>query len=81
MAEEQPTDNTNQQAHDQPSESGPKKMRSQFAMDFENLDEELSKVPLFMTDLPAEENDTLAALQSLVFDGTPEGKMHSWAAS
>lgn len=53
--------------------AGPQKFRSQYAMEFENLDEELSKVPLFMTDLPAEENDTLAAIQSLVFDGSPEG--------
>ncbi|KAL4207191.1 hypothetical protein AB4K20DRAFT_1919862 [Rhizopus microsporus] len=41
-------------------------------MDPDNLDAELSKIPLFMTQLPEEENDTLSALQSLVFDGTPE---------
>ena len=69
MAEQQPIDNNINTA-----EAGPEKFRSQFAMDFDNLDQELSKVPLFMSDLPAEENDTLAALQSLVFDGTPEGK-------
>ncbi|KAI8987390.1 hypothetical protein BDF20DRAFT_814535 [Mycotypha africana] len=63
IAEQQPTDNET---------VGPKPFRSQFTMDFDNLDEELSKVPLFMTDLPDEENDSLAALQSLVFDGTPE---------
>ncbi|KAG2194311.1 hypothetical protein INT46_005338 [Mucor plumbeus] len=67
MAEQQPIDNNINTA-----EAGPEKFRSQFAMDFDNLDQELSKVPLFMSDLPAEENDTLAALQSLVFDGTPE---------
>lgn len=72
MAEQQPIDNNENAANT--AEAGPKKLRSQFAMDFDNLDEELSKVPLFMTDLPTEENDTLAALQSLVFDGTPEGK-------
>ncbi|CAO3590867.1 unnamed protein product [Absidia cylindrospora] len=32
----------------------------------------LAKVPLFMNQLPEEENETLTALQSLVFDGTPE---------
>ncbi|KAI9485528.1 MAG: hypothetical protein EXX96DRAFT_545450, partial [Benjaminiella poitrasii] len=57
---------------EEPAVAGPKKHRSQFAMDFDNLDEELSKVPLFMSELPAEENDSLAALQSLVYDGTPE---------
>ncbi|KAI8069975.1 hypothetical protein BC940DRAFT_236110 [Gongronella butleri] len=41
-------------------------------MDPSNLEAELNKVPLFMSDLPEEENQTLAALQSLVFDGTPE---------
>jgi hypothetical protein len=64
---EQPVENA------EPTTAGPKQFRSQFAMDFNNLDEELSKIPLFMTDLPAEENDTLAALRSLIFDGTPEG--------
>lgn len=57
----------------EPTPAGPKPFRSEFAMEFDNLDEELSKIPLFMTDLPTEENDTLAALQSLAFDGTPEG--------
>lgn len=42
-------------------------------MDPDNLDEELAKVPLFMSKLPEEENDTLEALQSLVYDGPPEG--------
>lgn len=59
---------------DQNVEAGPQKFKSEFAMDPDNLEEELAKVPLFMSNLPAEENDTLAALQSLVFDGTPEGK-------
>lgn len=54
-------------------EVGPKPYKGQFAMDPDNLDAELSKIPLFMTQLPEEENDTLSALQSLVFDGTPEG--------
>lgn len=53
---------------------GPKKFKSEFTMDPDNLEAELAKVPLFMTDLPTEENDTLNALQSLAFDGTPEGK-------
>jgi hypothetical protein len=55
-------------------EAGPQRYKSEFTMDPDNLEEELSKVPLFMSDLPSEENDTLSALQSLVFDGTPEGK-------
>lgn len=53
--------------------AGPQPKRSQYYMDPDNLDEELAKVPLFMTRLPEEENDTLEALQSLVYDGTPEG--------
>lgn len=53
---------------------GPKKFKSEFTMDPDNLEAELAKVPLFMTDLPTEENDTLNALQSLAFDGTPEGR-------
>ncbi|KAI9254526.1 hypothetical protein BDA99DRAFT_159944 [Phascolomyces articulosus] len=53
-------------------EAGPKPKRSQFYMDPDNLDEEMSKVPLFMNRLPEEENATLEALQSLVYDGTPE---------
>ncbi|KAG9307749.1 hypothetical protein G9A89_023314 [Geosiphon pyriformis] len=36
------------------------------------LQTEMNKVPLFMTQLPEEENDTLAALQSLLYEGTPE---------
>ncbi|RCI05287.1 hypothetical protein CU098_007523 [Rhizopus stolonifer] len=51
---------------------GPQPHRSQFAMDFDNLDKELSQVPLFMSDLPEEENIALSALQSLAFDGSPE---------
>ncbi|CAG8446253.1 13567_t:CDS:2 [Acaulospora morrowiae] len=34
--------------------------------------DEIDKVPLFMSRLPEEENDSLAALQSLLFDGPPE---------
>lgn len=56
-----------------PQEVGPKPFKGAFTMDPDNLDSELSKIPLFMTQLPEEENDTLSALQSLVFDGTPEG--------
>ncbi|KAL0074646.1 hypothetical protein J3Q64DRAFT_1777678 [Phycomyces blakesleeanus] len=51
---------------------GPKPHKSEFSMDPENLDRDLSNVPLFMTHLPEAENDTLSALQSLVYDGTPE---------
>jgi hypothetical protein len=47
--------------------------RPSWALDADNLDESLSEVPLFMKHLPTEENDTLAALQSLAYDGTPEG--------
>ncbi|KAI8331901.1 hypothetical protein BC941DRAFT_359789 [Chlamydoabsidia padenii] len=52
--------------------AGPERHTSEFRMDPNNLDEELAKVPLFMSHLPDEENETLTALQSLVFDGTPE---------
>ncbi|KAI9312980.1 hypothetical protein BX666DRAFT_2030864 [Dichotomocladium elegans] len=52
--------------------SGPEVKRSPYYMDPNNLDEELAKVPLFMSKLPDEENETLAALQSLMYDGTPE---------
>ncbi|KAI8146367.1 hypothetical protein BJV82DRAFT_510627 [Fennellomyces sp. T-0311] len=52
--------------------AGPEPHRSQFYMDPNNLDEELSKIPLFMSHLPDEENETLQALQSLAYDGTPE---------
>ncbi len=38
-----------------------------------DLLKEMNKVPLFMTEMPEEENDTLAALQSLIYDGPPEG--------
>lgn len=47
--------------------------RPSWALDADNLDAAMSEVPLFMKELPSEENDTLAALQSLAFDGTPEG--------
>ncbi|KAJ2959127.1 hypothetical protein NQZ79_g5391 [Umbelopsis isabellina] len=46
--------------------------RPSWALDADNLDAAMSEVPLFMKELPSEENDTLAALQSLAFDGTPE---------
>ncbi|KAI8381258.1 uncharacterized protein BYT42DRAFT_299116 [Radiomyces spectabilis] len=52
--------------------AGPEPLRSEFYMDPNNLDKEFEKVPLFMNHLPEEENDTLSALQSLVYDGTPE---------
>lgn len=57
--------------------AGPERHESDFRMDPNNLDEEMAKVPLFMSHLPDEENETLTALQSLVFDGTPEGKAHT----
>jgi tetratricopeptide (TPR) repeat protein len=37
-----------------------------------DLLKELDKVPLFMTEMPEEENESLAALQSLIYDGPPE---------
>ncbi|KAJ3086626.1 40S ribosomal protein [Quaeritorhiza haematococci] len=42
--------------------------------DADEFFKELDRTPLFMRSLPqdAEENDMLAALQSLVYDGTPE---------
>ncbi|ORZ14713.1 hypothetical protein BCR42DRAFT_57070 [Absidia repens] len=62
----------------QPKEqlAGPEQHKSDFRLDYDNLDAELAKVPLFMNQLPDEENETLTALQSLVFDGTPEGKQN-----
>ncbi|CAO3651895.1 unnamed protein product [Mucor hiemalis] len=54
------------------AEAGPQREKGQYTMNFDNLEAEMAKIPLFMTDLPDEENDTLTALQSLVFDGTPE---------
>jgi hypothetical protein len=56
-----------------PEEAGPQVQRTQYYMDPNNLDAEMSKIPLFMSDLPTEENDTLSALQALAFDGSPEG--------
>ena len=40
-----------------------------------NIEEFLASHPLFMTSLPDAESDdpTLAALQSLAYDGTPDG--------
>ncbi|CAG8610887.1 1966_t:CDS:2 [Funneliformis mosseae] len=37
-----------------------------------DLLKEMNKVPLFMTEMPEEESDTLAALQTLIYDGPPE---------
>ncbi|OMH84562.1 Tetratricopeptide repeat protein 4 [Zancudomyces culisetae] len=55
---------------------GPQRPLPKFDTDIAKLDEEMSKEPLFMTQMPtseeAEENVTLQALQSLAFDGTPE---------
>lgn len=50
-------------------------IRPEWAMNPEKLDEEMNKVPLFMNQLPTdfENNDVLSALQSLIYDGTPEG--------
>lgn len=42
-----------------------------------SLDELFDSVPLFMRETPSadgEENETLEALKSLIFDGTPDGK-------
>ncbi|CAG8735928.1 13664_t:CDS:2 [Cetraspora pellucida] len=38
----------------------------------EDFLKQMNKVPLFMTELPEEENDALAALQSLIYEGPPE---------
>ncbi|CAG8471648.1 11547_t:CDS:2 [Dentiscutata heterogama] len=38
----------------------------------EDILKQMNKVPLFMTELPEEENDALAALQSLIYEGPPE---------
>ncbi|CAG8616919.1 118_t:CDS:2 [Paraglomus brasilianum] len=38
----------------------------------DDLAREFNKIPLFMTELPEEDNDTLAALQSLIYDGPAE---------
>lgn len=54
---------------------GPERHKPEGGIDLDNLEEELNKIPLFMSDLPEEENDTLAALQALAYDGTPEGKL------
>ncbi|CAG8548718.1 16366_t:CDS:2 [Dentiscutata heterogama] len=39
----------------------------------EDILKQINKVPLFMTELPEEENDALAALQSLIYESPPEG--------
>lgn len=43
----------------------------------ENWEKELEQVPLFMSTAPTEKdiesNETLQAIQSLIYDGTPEG--------
>ena len=43
--------------------------------DTTNLMKEIDETPLFMRSSPAsiEGNDTLEALQALLYDGTPEG--------
>ena len=43
----------------------------------ESFLEEMDNVPLFMKTLPkdTDNNETLLALQSLAYDGTPEGKI------
>ncbi|CAO3627502.1 unnamed protein product [Cunninghamella echinulata] len=51
---------------------GPERHKPEGGINLDNLEEELNKIPLFMSDLPEEENDTLAALQALAYDGTPE---------
>ena len=45
-----------------------------------NLDELFDSVPLFMRESPTadgEENETLEALKSLIFDGTPDGECYA----
>ncbi|PVU88219.1 hypothetical protein BB559_005351 [Furculomyces boomerangus] len=55
---------------------GPQRERPEWALNPENLDKDLGKVPLFMRDLPenieSEENVQLQAIQSLVYEGPPE---------
>lgn len=41
--------------------------------DIDDLMKSLDTVPLFMQDLPDEDNVAMEALQSLVHDGTPDG--------
>ncbi|CAG8516836.1 5122_t:CDS:2 [Paraglomus occultum] len=38
----------------------------------DDLARELNKIPLFMTELPEEDNDAMVALQSLIYDGPAE---------
>ncbi|KAL1915347.1 uncharacterized protein VTP21DRAFT_6805 [Calcarisporiella thermophila] len=53
---------------------GPDFQRPEWALSGDSFLEEMNKIPLFMSSMPqdAEENDSLMALQSLVYDGTPE---------
>ncbi|PVV02636.1 hypothetical protein BB560_002906 [Smittium megazygosporum] len=55
---------------------GPSKFHPKNAINPEDMDKELAKVPLFMREAPTEseaaENVTLQALQSLIFDGDPD---------
>ncbi|CAG8756937.1 15790_t:CDS:1, partial [Dentiscutata heterogama] len=49
------------------------KVDSGFERDFgEDILKQINKVLLFMTELPEKENDALAALQSLIYEGPPE---------
>ena len=41
----------------------------------DDLARELNRIPLFMTELPEEDNDVMAALQSLIYDGPAEGML------
>ncbi|OLY78777.1 Hsp70/Hsp90 co-chaperone cns1 [Smittium mucronatum] len=61
---------------DTPVTVGPDRLRPNWAMDPENIDEELNKVPLFMrsapSDISGEESVHLQAIQSLMYEGTPD---------
>lgn len=45
---------------------------------FEEKMKEFDTVPLFMRDLPKQENTAFEALQSLVYDGPPDGTSHAF---
>jgi len=62
-------------AEDLPLQGPKKPERPNYAFT-DNYLEEMQSIPLFMTSLPddADENPMLQALQSLAYDGTPEGK-------
>jgi len=53
----------------------PEDPRPEWAFKGDNILREMDEVPLFMTDVPenVDQIPALAALQSLIYDGTPEG--------